>query len=186
MGNSDKRIDGRWVEWVAHSDATQAWPFYLAELRKAEYGVIASGGMSWLRPSHSGIPALPQSWDQHYKDHPRDFHPAPDEVYINMGTNDGTKDTTAAVTQFLQDLLPVLKKQTQVQVIIPFGQMNREPLTKAVAGVADPRIKIIDLGPNAAQGLTKYGIPTPVSPDGLHPNAAAHREFAHQIAARLR
>jgi lysophospholipase L1-like esterase len=186
LGNSNRMVDRHWPDWVAHSDATQAWPYYLATELKAEFGVIGSGGMSWLRPSHSGLPPLPESWAFHYSGHPRQFTPAPDYVIVNMGTNDGKRDTTAAVERWLRDVRAAIPSPAKIVVIIPFGQMNRDFLTRAVNNVADPNTRIIDLGPAFAEGLTVYGKSSPVSYDGLHPNAGANAKFARALYEKLR
>jgi len=180
LGNSYRVVDKKWVDWVKHSDATEAWPFFLAARMGVEYGVIGSGGMSWLRPSHSSIPPFPEAWRFHYQGHPRDFRPAPDYVVVNMGTNDGTRDTAPAVTAWLREVLRTFPK-AQIWLFIPFGQQNKGPLEAALAAVSNKRIHKIDLGPANAQGLNKYGAHSATSHDGLHPKAATHRSLAEAV-----
>jgi lysophospholipase L1-like esterase len=186
LGDSYRVADGRWADWVAHSDATQAWPRFLAEALQLDYGVIASGGMSWLRPSHSGIPPFPESWRFHWAGHPRTLNPAPDLVIVNMGTNDGARDTSAAVTQWLQDIRRATGPRTPVFLLIPFGQQNREPLSRAVQAANDPFVHLIDCGPEAAAGLNKYREASAASFDGLHPNAATHAALARLLAEKIK
>jgi lysophospholipase L1-like esterase len=178
LGNSFKVVDKKYVDWVQNSDATQAWPFYLAEKMKVEYGACGSGGMGWLKTSHSQIPALPESWRFHYKGHPRNFKRNPDYVILNMGTNDGAKDTSKVVTTWLAEVHKQFPKATIV-LIIPFGQQNKTSLLAAAK--ASPKVKVIDLGPAYADGIEKYGTPNPNSHDGLHPNAETNRRLAAAI-----
>jgi hypothetical protein len=188
LGRSNHVVAGKYVDWVAHSDASQAWPRLLAAALDAEYGTCGSGGMSWLRPSHSGIPPLPDSWSFHYENHSRlldgrKLMPLPDYVIVNMGTNDGEKDTSGAIKKWLSAIRAAVRPDTTIFVIIPFGQMNRTSLSGAVAAVADPHIHIIDLGIRRAAGLNHYGEPTIVSFDGLHPSAEASGFYAASLAA---
>jgi lysophospholipase L1-like esterase len=190
LGRSNHVVAGKYVDWVAHSDATQAWPRLLAAALDAEYGTCGSGGMSWLRTSHSGIPPLPDSWSFHYENHSRlsdarKLSPSPDYVIVNMGTNDGEKDTTGAIEKWLNDIRAAVRPDTAIFVVVPFGQMNRTSLNGAVAAVADPHTRLIDLGVRRAAGLNHYGEPTLVSLDGLHPSAEASGIYAASLAAAL-
>ena len=184
LGDSYRVENKRWVDWVRHSDATQAWPFFLAEAMKVEYGVIGSGGMSWLRPSHSNIPPFPESWRSHHQGHTRAFLPPPDYVIANMGTNDGARDTAPAVAAWLREALDAFPK-ARIYVVIPFGQQNKDALESALAQVPSNRIRKLDLGPAFAAGLQKYGQASAASFDGLHPNAALHRRLANALRRRL-
>jgi lysophospholipase L1-like esterase len=186
LGDSYRVAEGRWVDWVPHSDATQAWPRFLADALQFDYGVIGSGGMSWLRPSHSGIPPLPESWRLHWAGHPRAFTPAPDLVIVNMGTNDGTRDTSAAVTSWLRDVRHAAGPRVPIFLLIPFGQQNKEPLSRGARSANDPLVHLIDCGPEAATGLNKYREASAASFDGLHPSAATHASLARLLAAKLK
>jgi len=184
LGASFRVVEKKWVDWVAHSDATQAWPRILAEALGMEYGMCGSGGMSWLRPSHSGIPALPASWRFHYQGQARTFSPEPDVVFVNMGTNDGTREIGPAVTAWLREARKAMPG-ARIAVIVPFGQMAREALGKAVRDAGDGNVQLVDLGPRWAVGLTKYGKSTAVSYDGLHPDASANGMLAAALAAGI-
>jgi hypothetical protein len=189
LGNSNRRIGGRWVDWTAYSDATLAWPRYIAAALDAEYGTCGSGGMSWLKPSHSSIPALPEAWRFHFKGHSRLSHgkldPMPDYVVVNMGANDGDRDTTAAVRQWLSDVRSAIAAATPIVVIIPFGQRNRDSLRRAVSSLEDRQVRVIDLGDRWANGLNHYGHPSAMSFDGLHLNAEANGLYATLLARAL-
>ena len=183
LGDSFRVVDKKYVDWVKHSDSTQAWPHYLAEKLKLEYGASGSGGMGWLKTSHSNIPALPESWRFHYKNAPRNFQRNPDIIFLNMGTNDGTKDTALVVRQWLAEVHKQFPK-TKVILIIPFGQQNKSSLLAAAK--SSPQTKVLDLGPAFAEGIQKYGLATPTSHDGLHPNAETNRRLAAALASQLK
>lgn len=185
LGNSNRVVNRKYVDWVAHSDATQAWPRYLAEVLDVEFGLCGSGGMSWLRGSHAGIPALPESWRFHYKDRPRSFTPAPDFVFVNMGTNDGPRDTAAAAAQWLRDVRQAIPAPAEIVVIVPFAQTGKAHLEQAAQSAGDKHVQVVDLGPRWSRGIRKYGTPTLESHDGLHPNVEANGLFAALLAAAL-
>jgi lysophospholipase L1-like esterase len=178
LGNSFRVVEKKYVDWVQNSDATQAWPFYLAHRMQVEYGTCGSGGMGWLRTSHSNIPPLPESWRSHYKGHPRTFRRPPDVVVLNMGTNDGTRDTSKVVDQWFTDVERAFPK-AKIWMLVPFGQHNKPSLLAAAK--AHPKVKVIDLGPAYAEGIQKYGTTNPNSHDGLHPNAETNRRLAEAI-----
>ncbi|MBL8236061.1 MAG: hypothetical protein JNM66_01475 [Bryobacterales bacterium] len=180
LGDSYRVVEKKWVEWVKHSDATQAWPYYLARSLNAEYGVMGSGGMSWLRPSHSNIPPLPESWRFHYKGLAREWRERPDMVVVNMGTNDGERDTTAAAARWLGEVRREWPR-ARIVLLIPFGQQNKARLLAA----AESGAEVIDLGPAFAEGLNKYGAGSAASFDGLHPNAVTSERLAEAVRSRI-
>ncbi len=188
----DSITEGMWL-WgdskdasmaVTYDDASNAWPAILAEVLDAEYGVCGFGKQSWTRPTPD-IPPLPQSWALFFKGHSRliggKLQPRPDYVFVNMGTNDSV-DLVAAAAGWLRTIRAALERDTPLFMIIPFGQRNAAGLKTAVAQVQDPHIEIIDLGPKWAFGMNKYGVPSRLSHDGLHPNALANGRFAAALA----
>jgi hypothetical protein len=106
-------------------------------------------------------------------------------VIVNMGTNDGEKDTSAVVEKSLNDIRGAAPPDTQIFVIIPFGQMNKPSLRRAVLAVGDQRIHLIDIGARWAEGLNRYGKETRVSFDGLHPSAEASGMYAALLAGAI-
>ena len=188
-GDSNRLIEGRWVDWVAHSDATQAWPRWLAAAMDSEYGTCGFGGMSWLKPVHL-FPALPDAWNFYFENHSRlvnrKLSPVPDYVFVNLGTNDGDHDTAQAAEKWLRDVRAAVDGTTPIFVIIPFGQMNRDSLNRAIANAGDSHVYKIDLGPRWAHGLDAYGHKSSVSYDGLHPDAAANGLYAALLAAAVK
>jgi lysophospholipase L1-like esterase len=190
LGNSDRLIAGHWVDWVDRSDATAAWPGMVAAALGAEFGNCGWGGMSWINPVRGAhIPALPKAWDFYFSDHSRlingKLSPIPEYVIVNMGTNDGNRDTTEAVREWLKAIRRAVNERTPVFVVIPFGQQNRERLVKAVEGANDRFVLKIDLGPRWAYGLNHYGTPSAVAYDGLHPKESASGLYAALVAAAI-
>jgi lysophospholipase L1-like esterase len=189
LGNSDRRISGKYVDWVSYSDAFLAWPRAVAAALDAEYGVCAFGGTSWIKPTNPFVPELPQSWHLYFADHSRlsdgKLLPRPDYVIVNMGTNDGDKDTSTAVASWLRQVRSAVDPKTAIVVIIPFGQMNKRWIDAALSSVGDLYVYKVDLGPQWADGLAKYGRGSFVSFDGLHPNAEATAEFAAALTAAI-
>jgi lysophospholipase L1-like esterase len=189
LGDSFQQSNGKYLDWVSRSDATLAWPATLAAALHTEYGNCGSGGTSWIRPMHPYRPPLTESWDWFFAGHSRllsgKLTPTPDYVFVNLGTNDGANDTSAAVLPWLQAVRKAVAKQTLIFVLIPFGQQNRESLYRAVERSHDSKVKIVDLGPDWSKGLHHYGQPSLVSFDGLHPNLDASGLYACLLALKV-
>lgn len=188
----DSITEGMWVlgdskdphNAVPYDDATQAWPALLAAALEAEYGTCGFGGQSWNRPT-GNVPPLPDSWSFFFQGRSRLIEgrltPPPDYVFVNLGAND-TADVTAAAGRWLSAIRSALSPATPVFVIIPFGQQRAEDLKAAVRKSGDPFVVILDLGPQWALGLNRYGTPSRASFDGLHPDATASGKFAAALA----
>jgi lysophospholipase L1-like esterase len=186
LGNSDRLIGGQYVDWVDYADAALGWPRAVAAALDAEYGVCAFGGSSWIAPTHPFVPPLPESWSFYFANHSRLVNgrllPAPDYVIVNMGTNDRDRQTTVAIRSWLTQIRQAVGRETEVFIIVPFGQMNRKAIEDSLAGLTDlSHTHKIDLGPQAALGLDQYGHPSLVSFDGLHPKASATAKYAAEV-----
>jgi lysophospholipase L1-like esterase len=188
----DSITEGMWVlgdskdpsKSLEFNDATQAWPAMLAEALGTEYGICGFGGQSWVRYMHE-VPPFPASWKEYSKGRSRlidgKLFPAPDYVFVNMGTNDSA-DVSAAAEGWLREILTAAGDKTQVFVIIPFGQQRAENLKKAIEKVGDSRVFKLDLGPKWAFGLHTYGVAARVAYDGLHPDSQAAGRYAAAVA----
>ena len=189
LGDSFKHQDGKYPDWVPRSDATRAWPALLAPALDAEYGNCGSGGMSWIRAMKPFRPPFVDSWKFYFAEHQRlienRLSPVPDYVIVNMGTNDGDRDTTTAVVQWLHAVVQAVDGHTTIFVLIPFGHQNRGSLVKAVELVANPQVRLIDIGLKWTFGLNQYGRPSLVSFDGLHPTADASGFLAAALALEI-
>jgi hypothetical protein len=191
LGNSNRIVQGHYVDWVANSDAVYAWPTILASALGFEFGNCGSAAMSWLSPARPAyLPPLPEAWDSYFEGHSRLYGgklaPGPDYVFVNMGTNDGNRDTSQAAAKWLAAIRSAVGRKTPVVVIIPFGQQNRDSLQRAIGAVRDPFVFKVDLGPRWAQGLDHYGQPSLVAFDGLHPRAVVSGLYAALVAAAVK
>jgi lysophospholipase L1-like esterase len=189
-GTSFHKVNGKYVDWVRFSDASLAWPRIVADTFDAEYGVCAFGGTGWITPADPYVPPMPSSWDLYFARHSRLIDgmltPNPDMVIVNLGTNDGNRQTSSAIRLWLKEVRRSLAPKTPVILIVPFGQMNRSNILDAVSHQTDPYVFVVDLGSDAAKGLKEYGRASSISFDGLHPNAAATPVFATEIAKAIR
>ncbi len=114
----------------------------------------------------------------------------PSVIMINYGTNDAihnanASDVRASMAQGLVALRGAAPS-AHIFFIVPFGQYKAEEIKQMVgafnsAHPEDHRVSIIDLGPDAANGL----LPVNGYWGGLHPNPRAHAVFAAQITARM-
>jgi lysophospholipase L1-like esterase len=113
----------------------------------------------------------------------------PSVILINYGTNDAIHKTNASdVKASMSQGLAALRgaaPAAHLFLLIPFGQYRAAEIRQTVgdyrsAHPDDPRMSIIDLGPEAARALTVNGFW-----GGLHPNPRAHATFAAQITAHL-
>jgi lysophospholipase L1-like esterase len=189
LGDSFTHRDGKYPDWVDRSDATYAWPALLAAALDAEYGNCGSGGMSWMRPMKPFRPPFVESWNFYFAGRPRlidgRLSPVPDYVVVNMGTNDGDRDTTTAAVQSLHAIGQAVDGRTTIFVLVPFGHQNRASLEKAMELVGNAQVKLIDLGLKWSWGLNHYGQASLVSFDGLHPSAEASGLFAAALALEI-
>lgn len=191
LGNSNRIVQGHYVDWVAHSDAVYSWPTILASALGFEFGNCGSASMSWLSPARPAyLPPLPEAWDSYFEGHSRLYNgklaPKPDYVFVNMGTNDGNRDTSQAAAKWLDAIRSAVDRKTPVIVIIPFGQQNRESLNRAIGAAHDRFVFKVDLGPRWAHGLDHYGQPSLVAFDGLHPRADVSGLYAALVAAAVK
>lgn len=189
LGNSDRRVSGRYADWVIYSDALLAWPRAVAAALNAEYGTCAFGGTGWIKAAKPFVPSLSESWDFYFDDHTRlvdgKLLPNPDYVIVNMGTNDGNRSTSAAIESWLRQIRHAVNRKVPIVVIVPFGQMDRDMITAAFSKIHDRHLHKIDLGSQWAYGLSHYGHSSFRSFDGLHPNASVTAEYAAAIAAAI-
>jgi hypothetical protein len=177
------------VDWVDYADASLAWPRPVAAALDAEYGVCVFGGTSWINPATPFVPPLPESWQYYFSDHPRvisgKLRPTPDYVIVNMGTNDGTKQTATAIRSWLKQIRAAVRPRTDIVVVVPFGGINRSSIETALIGLKKRHTYRIALGMQATYGLNQFGHPSLVSFDGLHPSATATAEYAARVVQRI-
>jgi lysophospholipase L1-like esterase len=189
LGNSNRKIDGRYVDWVKFSDARLSWTRPLALALNAEYGTCGFGGTGWVHTATPFVPALPESWPFYFDKHTRltdgQLVPTPDYVIVNMGTNDHAPQISATVISVVRQIRKAAGPKAAIILIVPFGQMNRDPIVDAASKVEDQHLFTIDLGPEWAYGISDYGHSSSRSFDGLHPSATATAEFATAMATAI-
>jgi hypothetical protein len=189
LGNSDRKIDGRYVDWVRFSDARLSWTRAVALALNAEYGTVGFGGTGWVHTATPFVPALPESWQFYFDNHSRladgQLVPTPDYVIVNMGTNDRDRNISTALTTVLRQIRNAAGPGADIILIVPFGQMNRDPIVDAALKVEDQHLFTIDLGPQWAYGISHYGHSSLRSFDGVHPAATATAEYATAVATAI-
>lgn len=128
------------------SDASVGWAYLQRNLLGVEVGVVGFGAQGWLVGGQGGVPALPAAYTSLWGSGPsRSFTtPAPDVIVINMGENDGTNDTTATVTSFLNALLTAAPS-AKIAVMRPFSGAQAAHLQAAIAACSSPgRVTYVD------------------------------------------
>jgi|SRR5580765_264152 len=188
-GNSNRRIDRKYIDWVLYSDASVAWPRAVAAALGAEYGTCGFGGTGWITSPNPYVPPLPQSWNSYFKDQARlengKLDPSPDYVIVNLGTNDPDQDLSGVIEGWFQKVRIATESTVPIVVLVPFNGHNRASLKEAVEAIHDLHVHFIDLGPDWSYGVSNYGHASMRSMDGLHPSAEATAEYAAAIAASI-
>jgi hypothetical protein len=138
-------------------------------------------GATGLSVSGSGnVPAPPSSYALLRQGVARQFTPVPDLVLVNIGTNDGSANTVAAMVTVLNGILSACPGTT-VAVLRPFNGNQAANLQAAIAACANPA---------ACRGIDTTGMfDTTRGSDslGLHPTVANNLALiAPALAAKLR
>jgi len=184
------------------NDALQTYGITCARLLNAEYGIVGNAGQGWTHNTaeSTGVPLFGDAYTFQYDRIPRfpsgKAVPAPDYVFVNMGTNDwyygvppDDIGVTNAAVHWMQEMRTYFPS-SQVFLLIPFGGFVAPALTTAynqyiIAHPADTTMHLLNLGLSAQTGLTGSGKATPQSFDGEHPNGPAHLLLGCQLAAAV-
>lgn len=179
------------------SDATRDYAENVAFGLSAEYGNIGFGAQGLQYPTGlfgGNVPMMynatdaSQSWNKYYAGTSRLagglFVPAPDYIFCNMGTNDGshsinTATFQAAVTSWLQ-AVRAAAPNAKIFWILPFGNFYSTYIQNGVTNAADHNVFVINIGVPIA-GLTETTGASWLSFDGTHPTAQGHARFASAI-----
>lgn len=164
----------------ANNTAVGSYSASLANSLGVEYGQIGFGFLGWTvaTPSPSNVPAFTTSWNLQMSGVNRSFSPAPDMVFVNMGTNDGLQSVgsstvQSAIASWLTAARTALGSACKIFLIVPFGQFQSTAVNNAFNAykTANPSdlIYLIDLGADGSTGLTNAGASVN-SDDGIHPN----------------
>lgn len=176
----------------AGNSATNTWAAALANTLNVEYAQIGFGFLGWTvaTPAPSNVPAFGTSWNLQMSGANRTFTPAPDMVFVNMGTNDGLQSVASSTVQtaignWLTAARAAFGANTKIFLIVPFGQYQATATIAAFdaykAANANDKIYLINLGAPGAVGLTGGGA-TLVSSDGVHPNTQGTIRLASMVA----
>ena len=163
-----------------NNDILVTWSYLLGKLLGAEVGVVGFGAQGISVGGAGGVPSFPNTWASLYAGAPRSFTPVPDAVVINMGTNDGTTNTVAAMTGILNGLLSACPGSLIV-VMRPFDGNQASNLQAAIQACANPAlVQYLDTTGffNTAYGATS---------DGVHPSGPNDKALiAPAVAAKLK
>jgi lysophospholipase L1-like esterase len=156
------------------NDAQQGWAWQLAESLGAEVGVVGFGGTGISTSGSGNVPALSTSYALMWSGTSRSFSTSPDLVVLNIGTNDGSTNTTTAMTGLLDALLSATT--ARIVVLRPFGGTAQAAyLQAAVAACTDPkRVTYVD---------TAGWWSSTDSSDGTHPYGYANVETLAPLVA---
>gem|GEM_PF-2524443 len=119
------------------NDAALGWAFRLGALLGAEIGVVGFGAQGLLAGGSGNVPALPSAYAWLYSGAARSFATLPGLIVINIGTNDGTSNTVAAMTSLLNGLIAACPG-APIAVLRPFNGAQSANLQAAIAGCANP------------------------------------------------
>lgn len=173
---------------ATHS-ASQAFSAMFGDALQVEYGQIGFGFLGW-NATGAGVPAFPSSWNLQMAGVNRSFSPAPDMVFVNLGTNDNN-DTNVqnAITGWLPQARAAFGSATKIFIIIPFGRYVVTGIQNAFNAykLANPgdNIYLIDLGSAASVGLTNGSTTNQYSGDGKHPNFHANTRLVGMLATEI-
>lgn len=170
---------------TVRSDSRMSYAHELGDALGAETGIVGFGYQGLLYGGNGSVPTLPLSWDLVAAGLPRSFTPAPDAVFINIGTNDKNRGGTAAAftaayTSLLNDMLAKLPPKTRIFVVFPFGgHFGITPYRDAIAACINPdRVTFID---------TTGWWSTSEAPDGVHPYGWVNiKKLGPRLAAAAR
>lgn len=87
------------------SDSTLGWASQMGKLLGADIGVVGFGGQGWTNAGVGSVPIFSSTFNFLYSGAARSFSPCPDGTLIAQGNNDGSNNSTAAVTGVLNVLL---------------------------------------------------------------------------------
>ena len=162
------------------NDAMMGWAYRLGALLGAEVGVVGFGAQGLSTGGSGNVPALGAAWNLLYAGTARNFTPQPDLVILNIGTNDGTANTTAAMTGLLNSLIEACPGKP-IAILRPFNANQAANLQTAIAACTSPaQCHYIT---TAAVFSTAYGADTMA----LHPAGPNNiARIAPQIATALR
>lgn len=122
---------------VDRNDARMSWAYCLGPLLGVEVGVVGFGAAGLTVGGSGNVPALPNSWSFIYAGASRIFSPVPALVVINIGTNDGTTNTVAAMSALINGIIAAVPG-VMIAVMRPFSGLQSANLQAAIAACSSP------------------------------------------------
>lgn len=134
---------------------------------------FAIGGTGWVNVGGGSMPIIGTHWNTAWTGTSYTF-PAPDAVYICMGTNDGGHTDTAVQNNAVSTLNAMLTRWPSAKILLmtPWGGIKRTAVISAHGAVNSPRVILIDNSTEYNRGLTP-GANDYYSNDDVHPNLQA-------------
>jgi len=174
----------------------------LATALSAEISMVGFGRQGYNVTGNGNVPALytPESeedsaWDKYDANHSRlgpkgQLVPNPDFIFCGHGTNDGLGNNSNH--NVYKSVLGWLTAQrhaspkSNIFLVIPFGRFKVDAISSAYEDYQtnqnDPNTFLLDLGLEAAIGVSKWG-QSLYSSDGIHPLAARDGQLGALLAA---
>jgi lysophospholipase L1-like esterase len=178
-------------------NATHTYAYACADSLGAEFGVIGESGQGWLGVSADGItPSLPDAWQWHFQDTPRQLAPEPDYLVAMEGGNDYLRGAdpaaiTSRITFWLTQIRAALP-DTRIFLLVEFNGFFRDAATQAFSAYqqaypGDQRVYLIDLGAAGQEGLLTYfdDHGALYTYDGIHPIAARAAVLGQMVAQTM-
>jgi lysophospholipase L1-like esterase len=119
------------------NDALLSWAYRLGQLLGAEVGLVGFGSLGLSVTGSGNVPILGSSYSLLYAGQARSFSPTPNLVVINIGTNDSTTNTVAAMTGLLNGLISACPG-TPIAVLRPFNGNQAANLQSAITACNAP------------------------------------------------
>ncbi len=121
------------------NDAWMGWAYRLGALLGAEVAVVGFGATGLSVTGSGNVPVLGTSYSLLYAGQARPFTPPPDLIVINIGTNDGTTNTVAAMQGVLNGLISACPGKP-IAVLRPFNGSQAANLQAAIAECSNPAV----------------------------------------------
>lgn len=189
---------------ASNDDAMQCWVRSLADALGAEYGNIGIAGLKWSGSS-AALPAFyssanvpPDTYSYYEGGRTRliagKLSPAPDYVFVNVGTNDLGTNISANVASTIAGLRAISGPNAGIYLVLPFSGFEHSPVSGVPGGFNkymaanpnDTKVFVLDCGtsiaPYAGLNSTTGVTENQFAFDGLHPKNDISLSFGAKIA----
>lgn len=195
----DSITEGVYLGSNSVSDATQSYSYYLGTNSNKEYGIVAFSGQGISKAVNNetilnvNVPKLSTSWDKYYNNNSRlvngKFSPIPEQIFINIGTNDLNETDNIVYNNYKEFLLNIRNasnRDTVIYVIIPFGKFKSNSITTVINELkkTDSNLYLISVDDNLSNSLNFTGTSNVYSHDTIHPNTYASPILASNLITK--